>query len=169
MAKTAPETILLKGRGFRKEKVAGGTITPGHLVASNSSDQLVVHATAAGHAQAMFAVEAEHLSALGGTGYNTSGGTIDDNYSSGDFVQSEILDAGCHVYALVAAAASAIVIGDALESAGDGTLRKRTPFSQNGSAPYDVTEAGWVVAYALEAVDNSGGGAPARIKVEVAC
>lgn len=159
MSKTASRTILLKGRGYRLERVAGGTITPGHLVALNSADKLVVHATAKGKAAPIFAVESEHLNNDDGS----ASADIDHNYASGDFVQSEVLCAGCEVNALVAAAATAIVEGDLLESAGDGTLRKRTAFDAVTPAP-----AGEVVAVALEAVDNSAGGSAARIRVMVA-
>jgi hypothetical protein len=54
---------------------------------------------------------------------------------------------------MVAAAAAAIAIGAYLEYAGDGTLK--------------VWAAGTRIAQALEAVDNSAGGAPARIRVEI--
>ena len=135
-------TILLKGRGIRKEGVAGGTITPGHLLTINSSDALVVHATALGAAAALFAVENDIV-----------GKTIDDNYVVNDYVQAEYLGSGCEVLGVVAAAAPAIVIGDLLESAGNGTLRKRT--------------TGIAVAQAIQAVDNSGGGAAVRIKAVI--
>lgn len=149
-------TILLKGRGIRKEGIAGGTITPGHLLTLSSSDTMVVHATAKGPAAPLFAVENDIL-----------GKEITDNYVANDYVQAEYLTSGCEVNALVAAAASAIVVGDLLESAGDGTLRIRTAFAQSGTTPFAVTEAGAPIAQAIEAVDNSGGGAPARIKVVI--
>lgn len=137
-----PSTILLKGRGIRKEAVAGGTITPGHLLNINSSGQLVVHATAAGPVAPLFAVEND----LVGKG-------ITDNYSANDYVQAEYLYCGCEVYALVAAGATAITRGDLLESAGDGTLR--------------VRGTGTAVAQALESVDNSGGGSAVRIRAVI--
>jgi hypothetical protein len=139
MAASTPHTILLKGRGQHEEAPAGGAITPGHLVKFNSSNALVVHATAAGAATPLFACENE-----------INGKTIADAYATGDYVQAEFMYPGCQVYALVAAAAVAIVAGDLLESAGDGTLRK--------------FGSGVVIAFAKEAVDNSGGGAAARIR-----
>jgi acetamidase/formamidase len=148
--------ILLKNRGTRVERKAGGTITPGHLVMENSSGELVVHATAKGKTAALFAVEND-----------MEGKTITDNYVSGDYVQAELLEAGAEVYALVPAAAAAIVIGDKLESNGDGTLRKKTEFAQSGTTPFAVTTEGHAIAEALEAVDNSGGGAAARIKCRI--
>jgi hypothetical protein len=153
--KTAPRTIVLVGKeqGIMKELVAGGTITPGHLVAINSAGKYVVHPTAAGRASAIFPQEND----LNGKG-------IDDNYVANDWVQAWHLGRGAEVNGIVAAAADAIVIGDYLESAGDGTLRKATAFAQSGTTPFAVTPAGNIVAQALEAVDNSGGGAAVRIK-----
>lgn len=150
MASSTPNTIVLKGTGVRKERLAGGTITPGHLVAVNTSDAAVVHPTAGGNARKAFAVENDLI-----------GNGIGDNYSSGDTVQFEVFKSGDEVYALVPAGAQAIVIGDALESNGDGTLQKEGSATATGDN--DI-----VVGYALEAVDNSGGGAVARIKIEVA-
>jgi len=138
--KTAPRTIRLKGKGRRIERAAGGTVTPGALVKLNSSDQLVVHATAGGSGAPIFAVENELL----GLG-------IDDDYVSGDFAQAEHFGGGDWVLAYVAAAASAIVIGDQLESAGDGSLCKLA--------------SGTPLGVAMQAVDNSAGGAIARIQV----
>lgn len=147
-------TILLKGRGIRKEAIAGGTITPGDLVTLNSAGQLIRHATAKGANLRMFAVEND----LVGKG-------IDDNYVVNDYAQAEILPAGGEVLAFVAAAASAIVIGDYLESDGAGGLRKLTPASQSGTTPFAVVTEGRAIAQAIQAVDNSGGAARARIKV----
>lgn len=150
MASSTPNTITLKNSGVRKEKLAGGAITPGHLITVNSSDQAVVHPTAGGNARKAFAVENDLI-----------GNGIGDAYASGDTVQFEVYQPGDEVYALVPAAAAAIVIGDALESNGDGTLVLEGTTTATGDT--DI-----VVGYALEAVDNSGGGAVARIKIEVA-
>jgi hypothetical protein len=61
---------------------------------------------------------------------------------------------GAEVYTLVAAAATAILKGGKLESNGLGHVR--------------AWGSGWVVGYAMEAVDNSAGGTAARIKMRVA-
>lgn len=154
--KTAPRTVILVGKELctMKELVAGGTITPGHLVSIASTGKYVVHPTAKGRTPAIFAAEAD----LVGKG-------IDDNYVANDNVYAWACPAGVEVNALVAAAAAAIVIGDKLESAGDGTLRKVTAESQLTSGNYTYTSAGNVIATALEALDNSGGGSAARLKV----
>jgi hypothetical protein len=142
MAKTLPRVILLRGRGERREAPAAGAITPGHLIAYNSSGSFVVHPTAAVATNKIFAVEDDH-----------NGKGIDDAYATNDYVQAEELHAGCDVNALVAAGHAAIVRGALLESAGNGTLRALT-----GNFP---------IAKALESVDNSGGGTAARIKVSL--
>lgn len=152
----AQNTIQLKGAGLRKEAPAGGAITPGHLITRNSSNAFVVHDAAADPAVAMFALENELF-----------GKEITQAYASGEQVLAWVPEKGGEVYALVAAGASAIVVGDYLESAGDGTLRKVTAFAQSGTSPFAVTAAGYPVARALKAVDNSGGSAPVRIEVEV--
>lgn len=140
-------TILLKGEiGDRYEEGrAAGGITPGHLIKVQTGGTLVVHATAGGFGEKAFAIE----DALRGK-------TIDDAYASGDLVRYVIPDHGDWVYALIPAGAAAIVEGDALISNGDGTLKKTT------GTPSQI------IAYAMEAVDNSGGGAAVRIKARVA-
>ena len=135
-------TILLKGRGHRVEKIAGGTITPGMLVNRTSTDTLVAHATASGAAPKMFAVENDIV-----------GNAITDNYLVNDYVQAEVLYSGCEVLAFLVAGGTAVVEGDFLESAGDGSLRKFT--------------SGVIIAQVLTALDNSGGGTMARIPVMI--
>lgn len=143
-------TIMLKGDGIYKEATAGGAITPGHLIVVNSSNAAVVHAGAEANAYPAFAAEQDVV-----------GKDISDAYTSGDRVQYVIPQRGSEIYALVPAAAAAIVIGDELVSNGDGTLKKVT------TAAVTTLNLRRVVARAVEAVDNSGGGAPARIKVEI--
>jgi hypothetical protein len=147
----AVKTILIKGSAVRKEGIAGGTITPGHLVHRNSSNQFVVHPTAAATAMRAFAMENEVV-----------GGDINDTYAANDTILVAYPAPGSEVYALVPASAAAIVIGDTLESAGNGMLRKATT-----DAATDDTQRNSSIGKALEAVDNSGGGSPARIKIEV--
>lgn len=143
-------TILLKGDGVFKEATAGGAITPGMFLIRNSSNQVVVHATAAGNIFPLIALEEEDF-----------GAEISDAYGSGDRVRMVVPQPGSEIYALVAAAAAAIVVGDLLESDGAGMLRKYTaPAAAAGNVR-------GIVARALEAVDNSAGGSAARIKVEI--
>jgi len=121
---------------------AAAGILPGHLVAE-SSGTVAVQAVAGGAAQKLFAQKNIAIA-----------GDIDTAYASGETVCYGAYHAGQEVSALVAAAAAAIVDGDALEAAGDGTLK--------------VFAAGVILAYATEAVDNSGGASVARINIRVA-
>lgn len=156
MASLTPNTIVLKGRGIQKEAPAGAAVTPGEMIEIGTNGKAVVHSTAKGVTSPSFAKE-----------YELIGREITVAYALDENLIYETLPPGAEVYALVAAAAVAIVIGDYLESAGDGTLRKQTPFSQSGSTPFAVTTEGHAIARAIEAVDNSGGGSEARIKVEI--
>lgn len=149
---TTPKTIVLKGVPIRKEGVASGAITPGHLIEFGGANDLQVNSQAAKNARKAFAVENDLV-----------GNGITDAYASGDQVQYVVAGAGVEIYALLAAAATAVEKGDALESAGDGTLR-----IQSTDAATDDTQRDSVVAYALEDVDNSAGATTARIKVEIA-
>lgn len=148
----AQKTIALKGNGIRKEaKVGASVITPGYLVELDSAGLAIPHGTALGTASPSFALENELF------GYD-----IDVDYPVGDQLLYETFWSGQEVYALVAASAVAIVIGDFLDSAGDGTLKLVT----TAAATADISRNS-VVARALEAVDNSGGGSEARIRVEI--
>ena len=137
----ANNTIILRARQrWTKERVAGGAITPGHLIELNSSDEVVAHATAAGVvAQTAFALEDQ-----------AQGRGINDAYAAGENVIYQVFAPGEEVYALLEDTAN-VAIGAALESNGAGELQART--------------TGETVAFALEAVNASGA---TRIKVEVA-
>lgn len=141
------------GRSVHNEALAAAAsaIQPGMLV---EEVLLTVqeHSTAAANAQKLFA-----LADI------TNGGTIDDVYTVATTVRYGAFHSGQEVFALVAAAAAAIVVGDVLESAGDGTVRIATADAATDTSQRDAT-----VGYAIEAVDNSGGGAVARIKIRVA-
>lgn len=98
------------------EVKAGAAITPGDLIAysaAGSPPAATRHATAGGGAQPMFALDSVEQN-LG----------IDDNYATNDRLQAVIARPGTLMRGRVAAGAPAIVFGDLLESAGDGTLRK---------------------------------------------
>jgi len=153
LPKTTPRTILLNGKEFAtmKELIAGGAITPGHLVQISSAGKWVVHNTAKGRALKAFA-----------DAYTLTGKDIDTAYANNDWALAWIVKPGSEVNALVAAGAAAIAVGDQLESAGDGTLRKLT--ADNTTGP---VFGGYPIAIALAAVDNSGGGSAVRLQVMV--
>jgi len=137
-----PKTILLKGNPIRKEGAAGGAITPGHLLKRTSTGTFVVHDSADAAVAKAFALEADLI-----------GNGIDDAYAADDQVQVAYCRPGDEIYALLPAAAGAVVVGNFLQSNGNGCLK--------------MLAGGTPIAVALEAVDNSGGATPARIKVEV--
>lgn len=149
--------VLFKGDCLYKEAAALGTITPGMLVDFLSSG-VGPHATASGTIRRRaFADFADFV-----------GDGIDTNYTSGDTCKFMIPTPGSEVNALVATSGAAIVVGDALASAGDGTLVKHTALKYTETSGTTITiTLNTIVGYALEAVDNSSGATPARIKVEV--
>jgi len=136
----AKNTIKVKNYSDVNEEIgAGGTITPGMLVELGSAGTVTAHANAGKTVLPMFAVEDE-----------LQGGSIDDDYSSGDKVGVWIPGRGDQVYALLADGQTA-VIGDFLESNGDGYLKVWAPES---SAVTDTPFS--VVGQATEALDLSG-------------
>ncbi len=178
------KTIVIKGANvgvIYKESIAAAAITPGYLLERTTAGTIQKHGTAGAAAQKLFARENEVV-----------GGNIDTDYAALDTVLMAHCQAGVEVFAILAASAAAIVIGDELESDGLGGLRVVTPLTQavgsaqadgimdDGTGTYSQTifnnnfatvaaQAGerGVVAIALEAVDNSGGGTEVRIQVEV--
>lgn len=149
-------TIPIKGRGITDEGIAGGTISPGDLVVLDSAGHYIRHATAKGAAVPLFATENELF-----------GKDLSVDYVVNDNVVVEAAKSGHEIFATIAAAAAAIAIGDQLESAGDGTLRKITATSQSGTTPFAVTFGGSLIAVAQEAIDNSGGGTKVRVRVQI--
>jgi hypothetical protein len=133
---------LLKGTPIRKEGKAAGAIIPGQLIDFNATGDLVVHATAAGVTAApYFAAEQDYF-----------GKDIDTACAIGDQIGYNVSPVGTEIYAFLDAGENATK-GAFLESAGNGSLQVRT--------------TGKVVARALEAVNNTAGGAAVRIIVEV--
>lgn len=126
---------------YRQGK-AEGVITPGDFV-NRSNTGTIQRNTAAGLAGPLSVAVADRL----------QGKVITEDYAADDLVTYVYPARGTYVYAFLPAAASAVAIGDSLELSNDGTLVLRT--------------TGAVVATALDAVDNSGGGAKARISVEI--
>lgn len=108
--------IILMDMGHHEEYRAAAALKPGHLIQLTSDTEVQKHASAGAIGEKMFAKE----DAL-------QGKTIDDAYAAGDLVSCHVCLPGCRLQARVAAGAVAIVEGDWLGSAGDGTLRKVTP------------------------------------------
>ena len=143
--------VIGHNQALYKEAPVAEAITPGHLVTLDPSNKLIKH-NVAGPA--------------GGSGTNSRpivrvavendifGKGIDDNWAVNDQGLYQPLDTGCEWMALLAPGATAVTLHALLESAGNGTLRV-------------ATVAANAIARAVEAVDNSGGANPARIRVEV--
>jgi len=100
------------------------------LLNVSTANKLVVHPTAGGAAQKMFALEDLCV-----------GGGIDDAYAASTIVRAGVFQAGSKINALLAAAAAAVVIGDALESAGDGTVRKQATSDTKASLTISGADA----------------------------
>jgi len=131
---TRPNTILLKGPQQKEEYAAAdATIKPGHLIELTSSGTVQRHTTAGGNGERLFATE----DALQGNGITVA-------YGSGDLVTCDLAPPGATRLARLAAAAAAVVIGDKLISAGDGTLKKAVP--AGGSVLYANTAASTAVS-----------------------
>lgn len=147
---TTPKTICIRGvnPSSLEAKAGAAGILPGHLLQRNSAGNFVVHSTAAGMAERIIAREEEYV-----------GGAIDVAYANGDRVPAWIARPGEQFYMLLATANN-IVIGDYLESNGDGTLRKSTHATTNATAAAAVQ-----LFSALEALNNVSGVAQ-RLKVE---
>ena len=141
-------TIVGKGYvNIRDEKIAAGAITPGMLVERTSADKVQAHSTAGGAANKLFALEDEN-----------QGNDIDDAYAADDVVKLWHPVPGEQVYAIVDDnTGDAIAIGNFLESAGDGRLRKATDITD--------TTGNQIVGVALEAVGQAAAGS--RILIEI--
>jgi hypothetical protein len=142
----AQNTIMVKDyQHVRDEDYANAAITPGHFIYRLSTDKVAVHASAGQNiAPKMVAIEDE-----------LQGKTIDQAYAADDMVQYAVCSPGDWVNALVADGAAAIVKGDAVESAGDGTVQKHAADihdSDTGGSIY--TEQ--IIGIAREAIDVSG-------------
>ncbi len=136
-----PSTVWLKGEGIVKEANAGGTITPGHLVLRNSANAYTV-AGAAFEGPVAVALEQE-----------TFGKDIDSAYASGDRVSAAYAQPGDEFNGLLAANATAVVVGSLLQSGAGGTVALRTATNR-------------VIGTALEAIDNSANASAVRLRWE---
>ncbi|MDE8535467.1 hypothetical protein PZC41_14255 [Staphylococcus aureus] len=155
MAATTPNTIVLSDQPYvQGEAKANGTAhTPGELVETLSTDVTKIqrHSTAGGNAQPMFVLENPYSDPADGPRIDAAYGTIDT-------VRYIAARSGDQIYGWLTVGAS-VNIGVFLESAGSlGALRATTAGTVNLSRTRFK---------ALQAVNNSAGGARARIKVEV--
>ena len=123
-----------------EEFVATEAITPGHLLEMDSNGKCLKHNVAGGNCYPMFALEDE----LQGKG-------VTDAYASGDPVQVWIPNTGDIVRGVLTTSQT-IVIGDWLQSNGDGTLKKWTLAASGGIIEYPRV----LVGRAAEAKTTTG-------------
>jgi hypothetical protein len=164
MASSTPHTIVLRSNNDENRmqrvhsNIAQAAVTPGHLLAWGTTTTVKVHPTADGASEGRkVAIEnpwSDHALIS-----STNGPNIDHAYATGETVFWIPLNAGDMVYMFIAATVNAAK-GAALVSNGDGTLKVATVGAGT------LTDA--IVGYAAEAVDNSGGGSAARIRVYAA-
>lgn len=126
---TTYEKILLKGRDIREEYLADAALSPGHLVAVNSDNEVAKHALAGKRTRVLVASED-----------GLQGRTKATAYSAGELVSCHVLGPENVANLRVAAGAVAISKGDQLVSAGDGTVRKISAI-QNGLLYSNVAES----------------------------
>ncbi len=134
----AKSTIKLKSyNNIQEDLVAAGIITPGHLIERDSDNKFAFHSTAGGTAVPRFALEDMY-----------QGKKITEDYAAADTVISWRPTPGDVVYAIFdATSGGSIALGDFVESAGDGTLRKYVPPPSGGVVEQNNT----IVGQALEA------------------
>ena len=136
----APKTILLRGSPAGREGVAGSAITPGMFINLASDGEL--DPAAAGADSKWVARENELI-----------GGSIDDAYVAGEQVPYWACKSGDQVYALLV---------------DEGNVAAGAPLEVSATAGVlGAVSTGVAVARALEAVNNTGGTGPVRIRVEV--
>ena len=140
MADTRRKTILLQGEGnFKEAKSTAATILPGHLLKRTSSG-ILKHPTAGGNAQKLFAFENEG-----------NGGTIDTVYPNSSLIKFLSCEPGDEILAVLKNGEN-VAIGDFLESAGNGELRKHHADLESGTGEIMPN---CIVGVALEACDMS--------------
>ena len=147
----ASKVIVLRGEAIYDESLsASAVITPGDLIEVDSG-QWRRHAGAGLNAMKVFAAERDEL----GKGIDAIAG----DYAASDRVKAAFCHSGMRVNAFVETGAT-IVIGEALESAGDGSLQKLV-----SDAATDENQRDAIVAYSAEALTTTS---KDRVKVIVA-
>lgn len=157
MASSTPNTILLQANGgsYDERKVheavvkSASPVTPGDLITWDTGE-VKPNATAADvDAQIMVAIENPwHDNQV------TTSKAIDTDYAAAAVARFIYPQAGDVCYMWVEASHAALAKGAALESASGGDLQ--------------AYSSGRIVGFADEAVDNSGSGSHARIRVRMA-
>lgn len=140
MAKSKPDTILLKGEPNRFEREANATIKPGDMLELTTGDKVQRHSTAQGRHPRWFAIENE-----------IAGDDLTHDYASGEQVLIHSARPGDNLL-LNLADGENVSIGDYLVSDGAGRVQKA---DTNSAGELE----GSLVGFALEAIDLSGSSA----------
>ncbi len=147
MATTYNTIKLKKYQDIIEEYAAASVIVPGNLIELSSSGTVQNHSTEGGNVLPMFALEDE----LQGKG-------IEDAFAAADRVQCWVAQPGEIVYARLNDGES-VAIGDFLESAGNGCLKKHTANAVTSDEEF-TNYTNCIVGVALEAreLDSLSGG-----------
>lgn len=151
-----PGTIVLKPTSLGGVEYDEGNcevaVTPGMLVKRTATGGYIPDNVAGGTVgrERIVAIEKHFIADIPFATTFGSGG-VTDVYAINDGGRFHICQPGETFWMLVPAAAAAIVVGDYLTSNGDGTLKKA------GATDIRLFEA-------EEAIDNSAGGAAARLR-----
>ncbi len=142
--------IVRQGQAQRVEleKIPAAAFYPGHLVELTSADRVQKHSTAGGNiTPALFAIEDENQGKDIDDAFGTSGRAVCWIPQAGDWVLGVLADG------------ETVVIGDKLESGGDGTLKKHVSDTADSDDPVTVYP-NQIVGIAMEALDlsDSSGG-----------
>jgi len=145
-AMAAYRTIIIKGDGEHGESVAFEAITPGSLLNFRAGDGKVdLNDNVTDIVPTIFAKENENF-----------GQGIDTPYAAGENVEWVNPHRGSEIHALVPPAAPAIALYDKLIPGLNGTVVK-------AALGTNVN----IIAMAMEAVNNSGGGSAARLLIRI--
>lgn len=140
----AKNTILIKSTtNVFDEKVAAAAITPGHLIERTSADKVQKHSTGGGSVLPMFALEDEN-----------QGNDLNHAYEAAERVKCWIPGRGDQVTARVNSDSEDLSIGDFVESAGDGTVRKHDA----ASSASVIERVNSIVGRAVEAITAGSAG-----------
>lgn len=153
MSASTPKTILLKTNGgaertIEEELVTDAALTPGEFVIPTATGVRPHNVAADVDAPKMVCVENPYIDPR-----VVSGAAIDHDYEVGEVARIIYPQAGDLVYAWLEDEGN-VAKGAALESDGAGALQAYT--------------SGRILAFAAEAVNNTGGSGPVRIKVRIA-
>jgi len=157
MASSTPHIILLQTNGGKADErpifeavVHTAAVTPGDLLLLSASGVTPNTNAADADAQKIFAIENPYLDPR----ISTSP-AIDTDYAVGTVARYIFAQPGDLVYTWIETGHAAVALGAALEAS-------------NVAGCLQAHSTGRIIGYAAEAVDNSGGGTPARIKVRIA-